>query len=458
MAMLEKDFVITGSETKPLIRVPVPGSAAQRIISEDAQYLATTTKTSPIVARAAKGAVVLTVEGNVFLDFAAGIGVLNCGHCHPTVVKAVQDQAAQLMHFAGTDFYYEQQTELAKQLTKVVPGAAQQKVFYTSSGTEANEAALKLAKWSTKRPQLIAFQRGFHGRTMGSLSLTSSKTVHKERFFASMPGVFAVPYANPYRNAFGIDGYDEPERLVGVVLNLLEDLLDTQLPPSEAAALIAEPVQGEGGYVFPPKTFLPRVKKLLDQHGILLIADEVQTGFGRTGKMFAMEHYGIKPDITTMAKALGAGLPIGAAVFDARLDFGVAGAHSNTFGGNPVACAAALANLEVFRKEKLVERAARLGETLGKRLRELQREFPAIGDARGLGLMWALEFVQDPRTKEPNKALRDRIVKETYQRGLVLLPAGKSSLRIIPPLVISDDQLAGGLEVLRDSIRAALKV
>lgn len=453
--MLQTDFVITGTEARPLIRVPVPGKESQRLIDEDARFLATTTKTSPVVAKQARGSVVLTVDGNIFLDFAAGVGVLNVGHCHPTVVNAIHDQADRLMHFAGTDFYYAQQVDLAEQLTRIVPGAPRQKVFFCNSGTEANEAALKLAKWSTKRPQILAFQRGFHGRTMGSLSLTSSKLVHRERFFPTLPGVHAIPFPNPYRNPFRIDGYADPEGLVEVVLNVLEELLQTGLPPRETAALIAEPIQGEGGYVFPPKPFWPKLKKVLDAHGILLVADEVQTGFGRTGKMFAMEHYGVRPHVTTLAKALGAGLPIGAAVFDAKLDFGISGAHSNTFGGNPVVCAAALANLEVFRKEQLAERAARLGPGLGKRLLEIKRQFPEIGDVRGLGLMWALDFVKDERTKQPNKELRDAVVQEAAKRGLIVLGAGPSALRIIPPLVVSEAQLEGGLDVLEEAIRAA---
>lgn len=454
MGMLEKEFVISGFETRPVIRRANPSPEAQEIIDEDAAYIATTTKALPIVAKQAKGCVVLTVDGNVLLDFAAGVGVVNVGHSHPAIVKAVQDQAAQLVHFAGTDFYYELQTRLAKELAAVVPGAERQKVFYTNSGTEAIEAAVKLVRWSTRRPQLIAFQRAFHGRTMGSLSLTSSKIVQRERFFPGVPGVHTVPFPNPYRNPFRIDGYEDPEALNGVVLGLLEELLETQLPPREAAALVAEPIQGEGGYVVPPTTFFRQLKKVLDAHGILLIADEVQTGFGRTGKMFAMEHFGVRADVTTVAKALGAGLPIGAAVFDARLDFGVSGAHSNTFGGNLVACAAALANLEVFRREKLVERAARLGAVLGRGLQEIQGTDPQIGDVRGLGLMWAAEFVKDPKSRQPDKAARDRVLLEAHKRGLVLLPCGPSAIRFIPPLVISEEQIQGGLDVLREAVKA----
>lgn len=457
LRMLEKELAITGREARPVIRTPVPGPKSKIIVEEDSFYIATTTKTSPIAAVSGKGSVVLTVDGNVFLDFAAGVGVLNTGYCHPTVVQAVQGQAAQLMHFAGTDFYYAIQAELAKELTQVTPGAAKQKVFFTNSGTESNEAAMKIARWSTKRPQFLAFGRGFHGRTLGSLSLTSSKIVQRERFFPATPGVHLLPFPNPYRNVFGLDGYEDPDALTQAVLRYLEEVLDSQLPPSEAAALFTEAVQGEGGYVFPPKTFFSQLHKILDTHGILLVADEVQTGFGRTGKMFAMEHYGVKPDITTMAKALGSGLPIGAAVFDAKLDFGVPGAHSNTFGGNLVACAAARATLRVIREEKLVERSARLGDRLAKRLTEFQATHPPIGDARGLGLMRAIELVKDRKTKTPDKELRDRIIVEAYRRGLVLLPCGKSTIRLIPPLVLTEEQLEGGCDVLAEAIQAARK-
>jgi len=451
--MLEKEFVITGKETHPTIRGAFPGPAAQRIVHDDETYLATTTKTGPVAIREARGCVALTVDGDILLDFAAGVGVNATGHSHPRVVQAVKDQAERFLHFAGTDFYYEVQNKLAKTLGELVPGAAKQKVFFTNSGTESIEAALKIAAWSTQRSQFIAFRRAFHGRTLGSLALTNSKTVHRERF-RPMAGVHHVPFPNAFRNPFGIDGYADPDRLTSAVLGMVEELLETALPPSEAAAMFVEPVQGEGGYNVPPMDFYPKLKKLLDGHGILLVADEVQTGLGRTGKLFAMEHFGTKPSITTLAKALGSGLPIGAAVFDAKLDFGVKGAHSNTFGGNPIACAAANATIDVIREERLVERAARMGPQVGKRLREIQKETTGIGDVRGLGLMWAVEWVKDPKTKQHDAKKRDAVLQECYRRGLVVLPCGQSAIRFIPPLVITDEQLAGGLDVFRDAARA----
>jgi 4-aminobutyrate aminotransferase len=452
--MLEKEFVITGKETRPQLRGAVPGREAARLIREDEQHLATTTKTGPVAVRAAKGCVVLTVDGDVMLDFAAGVGVNNTGHAHPRIVEAVQRQAAQFLHFAGTDFYYEVQNELAKRLGALVPGPGPMKTFFTNSGTESVEAALKISAWSTRRSQYLAFRRGFHGRTLGSLALTNSKTVHRERY-RTIAGVHHVPYPDGYRNPFRIDGYADPDALTNAVLGMLEDTLDTVLPPAECAAMFVEPVQGEGGYIVPPREFFPKLKRLLDAHGILMVADEVQTGIGRTGKLFAMEHFGVQPAITTLAKALGSGLPIGAAVFDARLDFTVSGAHSNTYGGNPVACAAALATLDVVQEERLVENAARLGPQMGQRLREIQAESTGIGDVRGLGLMWAADWVKDPKTKAHDPQTRDRVLAECYRRGLVLLPCGRSAIRFIPPLVVTPDQLQGGLEVFRDAVRAA---
>lgn len=457
MASVTQTTTISGQESRPQIRTPLPGKRSQVIVDEDHLYMANTTKTSPVVARTARGAVVLTEDENVFLDFTSGVGVVNTGHCHPKIVQAVQDQAARLMHFAGTDYYYEVQAALARELSKIVPGPFSKKTFFTNSGTESNEAALKVVRWSTRRPQMLAFTHAFHGRTLGSLSLTSSKVVQRERFFPTVGGVHTVPFPNPYRNPFGINGYEDPERLTSAVLALVEDLLDGPLPPHEAGAFFVEPVQGEGGYVVPPKNFYRELQRLLEKHEILMVADEVQTGFGRTGKMFAMEHFGVTPQIVTMAKGMGSGLPIGACVFDARLDFGVSGAHSNTYGGNPVACASSLATIDVIREERLLESANRRGEEVGKRLRELQAKSPGLGDVRGLGLMWATELVKPGTERAPDKALRDRILVEAYQRGLMLLPCGKSSIRFIPPLNVSKEQVTGAMDVFAEAVQAAVK-
>lgn len=441
---------------KPEVRVPVPGPLASKIVERDTRALVTTTKTSPIAAASAQGCWVSDVDGNRFLDFTSGIGVVNCGYSHPRIVKAVQDQAARLIHFAGTDFYYESQVEYAERLAQLVPGRFAKKVFYGNSGAESNEAAIKLAKAHDGRPQLLAFQGGFHGRTQGALALTASKPVHKKGFFPWMPGVTHAPFPNPFRNPWGIDGYERPDELADKAIDYIEtQLFGTMLPPEDVAGIWIEPVQGEGGYVVPPKSFYPKLRKLADKHGILLVADEVQTGFGRTGRMFAMEHFGVEAEITCLAKAIANGIPMGAVVARADLDFQESGRHSNTYGGNVLATTAALATLDVLVAEKLAENAAKVGDHMRKRLVELQRKHEAIGDVRGLGLMLATDFVTDRRSKAYDPKVKDRVVDEAAKRGLILLPCGKSSVRYIPPLTITRDEVDAGIEVLDASIRAA---
>jgi 4-aminobutyrate aminotransferase len=397
---------------KPDIRVPVPGPNAQKIVERDARSLITTTKTAPLAAKSAKGVWVTDVDDNTFLDFTSGIGVVNCGFSHPKIVKAMQDQSAKLVHFAGTDYYYESQVEYAERVSAVVPGAWAKKIFYTNSGTETNEAAIKVAKYHTGRQQMIAFQGAFHGRTMGALGLTASKTVHKKGFFPWMPGVMHTPYPNPYRNVWGIDGYENPEELAEKAIDYIETtLFGTMLPAEDVAAIFFEPVQGEGGYIVPPKSFFPKLMKLAQKHGILTVADGVQSGFGRTGKMFAQEHFGVAADMTSLAKAIANGVPMGALVARAELDFDVSGAHSNTYGGNVLATTTALATLDVIQQEKLVENAEKSGAHMKKRLVELQHKHECIGDVRGLGLMQAVEVVRDPSTKERDPDVRSRIVR-----------------------------------------------
>lgn len=429
-----------------------PGKKAQKIVKEDAKYIATSTKTSPIVAARAKNAIVEDVDGNQYIDFSAGIGVINLGHCHPKIVNAVKEQADKLFHFAGTDFYYEIQVELAKKLAQITPGKFDKKVFFTNSGAESNEAAIKLAKWSTQRKQFIAFIGAFHGRTMGALSLTASKPVHRDRFFPMMPGVNHIPYAYCYRCRYKLE-YPSCGMWCAKILD--EVYLDTFIPPDEVAGIFVEPVQGEGGYIVPPKEFLPELKKIAEKHGILFIDDEVQAGFGRTGRMFAIEHFGVTPDIVSIAKAMGSGVPIGAIVFNAKYDWGVEGAHSNTYGGNLIACAASLATIDVLQSEKLVERAAQLGEHMNKRLNEMKEKYELIGDVRGLGMMQATEFVKNRKTKEYAKKERDKIVELAYKRGLILLPCGRSGIRYIPPLTIEEEYLDKGLDVLETCIKDA---
>jgi len=438
----------------PSIKVTPPGPKAREIIARDAKYLATTTKTSPIVAKRAQGSVVEDVDGNTYIDFSAGIAVMNVGHSHPRVVEAVRKQTGELMHFAGTDFYYDVQARLGERLAKLAPGKAAKKVFLANSGTEANEAAIKIAKWSTRRGMFLAFLGAFHGRTMGALSLTASKRVQKERFFPSMPGVVHVPYAYCYRCPYKLT-YPSCDLYCA---NIIEDLyMNTVAPPADTAGIFVEPVQGEGGYIVPPPGWLTRIAKIAKDNDLLLIADEVQTGFGRTGKMFAVEHEGVAPDILTVAKALGGGLPIAAAVFDARLDFGVPGAHSNTFGGNAVASASAMAALDVIEDEGLVGNSERLGKRMADRLDAMKERFDIIGDHRGLGLMRMTEFVSDATSKKPDPKVRNAIMKDMYEHGVIALPCGESGIRYIPALNIPDDMMETGLDIVEDCIGRATR-
>ncbi|MES2154888.1 MAG: acetyl ornithine aminotransferase family protein [bacterium] len=446
-------MAVTGKETKPNVRTPMPGPKTRAIVARDAKFLVTTTKTAPVAATQGRGVVVEDADGNVLLDFAAGIGVLNTGHCHPRVVKAVQEQAAKLMHFAGTDYYYDIQTRLAERIGQKLPIAGPTKLFYCQSGTEANEAAIKVAKHHSGRPLFLAFLGAFHGRTQGSLSLTASKIRQKEGFFPTMPGVFHTPFPNPYRNMWHIDGYDEPEELANRAIEAIEVLFETLMPPHDTAACFWEPVQGEGGYVVPPPMFPKMLRKLCDEHGILLAADEVQTGFGRTGKWFAAEHFGVKADIVSIAKAMGSGFPIGGCAIRADLDFRQKGKHSNTYGGNLVGCAAGLATLDVLEDEGLVANSAKMGKRMARRLDELKAKHSGIGDHRGLGLMRALEFV-DGKGK-PDAALRDAVEEASWKRGVVLLGTGKSSLRIIPALNVNAAQVDAAMDVLGEALTSA---
>lgn len=434
------------------LKTPVPGPKAQKIVAEDRRFLMTTTKTSPIVAESASGVWVTDVDGNRLLDFASGVAVTAVGYSHPEVVRAVRDQVGRLSHFAGTDFYYENQVRLAERLTQITPGDFPKKVFFTNSGTESAEAALKLARYYRQRPIVLGLLGAFHGRTMGSLSLTASKPVQRARYAPFVGGGTHIPppycYRCPYKLEFPSCGL--------YCAKILKELyFQTAIPPDDVAAMIAEPVMGEGGYVVPPPGWHRTMKSILDEHGILFIDDEVQAGMGRTGKWFAIEHHGIVPDIVTTAKALGGGLPMGAMILRAELDYPVQGSHSNTFGGNLVAGAASMATLDVIEKEKLLDNARVQGEYLLGRLRELAERHPEIGDVRGLGLMTATEFVTDRTTKEPAAKLRDLIMEEAYHRGLILLGCGRSSIRYIPPLIVRREEIDEAMEVLDAAIRAA---
>lgn len=435
----------------PVIKVTPPGPKARAIVERDHRYIATTTKTNPIVAKSARGSLVEDVDGNTIVDFASGIGVVNMGHCHPRVVEAVQRQAAELMHFAGTDFYYEVQARLAEELGRTAPGAYSKKVFFTNSGTESIEAGLKIARFHREGKQFVGFLNAFHGRTMGSLAFTSSKPKQHARFFPWMSGVHHVLYPDVYHRP---DGYTADEWGLTCAREIEERIFEHMAPPEEFAGILFEPIQGEGGYIVPPKSWMKEVERIAKRNGLFLIDDEVQTGVGRTGKMWAVENFDVTPDIICSAKGLGNGLPIGAAIFPAKHDFSYEGAHSNTYGGNPVACAAALAVLETIKVERVLENATKMGDRLHKRLKQFEADYEIVGEARGIGLMQATEFVTDKESKTPNPEARDAVTNEAMRRGLALLPCGKSVLRYIPPLTIEQEILDAGVDVLEESIAA----
>ena len=434
----------------PNIVVEPPGPKAKAIIEVDTKYLATSTKAAPIAVERAEGSLVWDVDGNTFLDFASGVAVMNLGHSHPAVVKAIREQADRFTHFAGTDYYYEVQSRLAERICAVSNVPGEKRVFFSNSGTESNEAALKLARWSTQRKLFISFIGGFHGRTMGSLSLTASKTVQQERYFPTMPGVTHLPFAYCYRCAYHLE---YPSCGIWCARVLEELHFEDYLPADEVAAMFIEPIQGEGGYVVPPKEFVQIMHDTCKRHGILFVDDEVQAGMARTGRMWGMEHHGVVPDIMCSAKALGSGVPIGATVFRKELDWGKKGSHSNTYGGNAIACAAALATIDAIEKEELAKQAEKKGAHLRKRLDEMMHDHELIGDVRGLGLMQAIELVKDRRTKAPACKERDAVEQLCFKRGLVAIGCGKSGIRIIPPLNISMELLDAGLAVLEGAVK-----
>ena len=433
------------------ITPPLPGPKAQAVLAQDRQYVSPSySRPYPLVAAKAEGMVVSDMDGNTFLDFAAGIAVCATGHCHPRIVKVIQEQAAQLIHLSGTDFYYPQLSALAQKLAEIAPGRWDKKVYFGNSGTEAIEAALKLARYATGRKKFIAFYGAFHGRTLGALSLTASKPLQRRGFGPLLEGVTHVPYPYCYRCPDRLsDGGCHP-----ACLRVIEDqLFKTILSPDEVAAIVFEPIQGEGGYIVPPPEFFEELKRLSRQHGILLIADEVQSGMGRTGKMFAVEHFGIEPDIIAIAKGIASGLPLGAIVARAELMSWPPGSHASTFGGNPISCAAALETIRLIEDE-LMENAADTGEYLLESLRELMTRCSVIGDVRGRGLMVGVELVKDRATKERAGAWRDLAVQQCFEKGLLILGSGENTLRLMPPLIVNRAQADAALEILEEVLSA----
>ena len=437
----------------PQVTGPLPGPRARAIMERDERVVSPSyTRSYPMVAARGEGAIVEDVDGNRFLDFNAGIAVVATGHCHPRVVEAIQRQAERLIHMSGTDFFYEEMVLLAEKLAEIAPGDAPRRVSFGNSGAEAIEGAIKVARYATGRDKIIAFLGAFHGRTLGALSLTARKAVQRAGFGPLLPGVVHAPYPYCYRCPFG----KEPEGCAVECVSHIETLLQTIAPAEETAAIVVEPVQGEGGYIVPPQKFFDELARVARQNGILLIFDEVQSGMGRTGKMWAAEHFGAVPDILAVAKGIASGLPLGATVARADLMTWPPGAHASTFGGNPVACAAALVTIQLL-EEELLENAARMGAYLQDRMRDWPARFPIVGDVRGLGLMLGIELVHDQKTKERAPDLRDQVVQTAFERGLLILGAGDCTLRLCPPLVITRDQCDFAIETLEACLQTAMR-
>jgi len=430
------------------IRTVPPGPRARAFLKRSDRYVApSATQAYPLVAERASGCHVWDVDGNCYLDFTAGIAVSAAGHGHKEVVGAISAQAARLIHFSYADFYYPSYIRLAERLARLAPGRDPKQVYLCNSGAEAVEAAIKLARHATRRPYILAFYNAFHGRTLGAVSLTASKPVQRRGFAPLLPGVFHSLYPDPYRS-----GASDPAR--ECLEHIEQVLFRTVLPAEETAAIVVEPIQGEGGVIVPPDSFLVGLRRLCDRYGILLVDDEVQAGMGRTGKFFAIEHAKVIPDIICMAKALGGGLPLGAIIARKKIVSWEKGSHTSTFGGNPVACEASLATLEVIEKEGLMRNATEQGAYVQQRLRGIQRRTRLIGEVRGRGLMIGMELVRNQQTKERADVERDRIVQEAFRRGLLLLPCGRNTIRISPPLNISREEIDEGLKVLEEVLTA----
>ncbi len=434
----------------PRIVVTPPGPKARAIVERDEAWTSSCyIKEYPLVVARGQGAMVEDVDGNRFLDFMAGIAVSSTGYGHPKVVTAVQEAAARFLHICGSDFYYESMAVLAERLAKLAPGSSKKRVFLSNSGTEAVEGAIKLARFSTGRSGLIAFKGAFHGRSLGALSLTSSKVRQRAGFGPLIPDVHHVPFGYCYRCDYG---KTFPSCQLHCVSTLEQDLFARHVDPHNVAAIFVEPIQGEGGYIVPPPGYLQAIRDLCDKYGILLVFDEIQSGIGRTGKMFAADHVGVEPDVICVAKGLGSGMPIGAIIAKESVTKWESGAHGSTFGGNPVCCAAALATLDVVESE-LMANAAKMGSLLLAGMKSLAEKFRVIGDVRGVGLMIGAEFVKNRDTREPASEAVHDLVNRAFARGLLLLSAGKSTLRLAPPLVLDSYDVETGLGIIEDCLR-----
>lgn len=443
---------------RPIIKTELPGPNARAIVEADAKYV-TPSYPRPdykLVAERAYGVWVQDPDGNVFLDCNAGVAVCSTGHCHPDIVKAISDQAAQLIHLCGTDYYYKHMPELGRKLDEIVPIDGPTKSHFANSGAEAIETALKLAMYHTKRQKFISFFGSFHGRTLGALSLTSSKKAQRLGFARQALDVVHVPYPNCYQCPFNLGKCDNGSCCMGTVSWIEDRLFNTTTPPEEVAGIVLEVVQGEGGYVPAPTEVVKAIRQICDKHGIMLIVDEVQSGMGRTGKMFALDHHeGVKADIVCMAKGIGSGMPIGVCTAKADIMDWHKGAHASTFGGNPVAIASALKTIELL-EGGLVENSAEVGSYLKAGLEKLKEKYECIGDVRGMGLMLGVEFVADKASRKPDAALRDRIEMACFERGLIILGCGTSTIRWSPPLILTKENADVAFDIFEAAITASL--
>jgi 4-aminobutyrate aminotransferase len=429
----------------PHLVTALPGPQAKKLVDRDHHVVSPSyTRDYPLVAKTGRGAMVEDVDGNRFLDFAAGIAVVATGHCHPEVVAAIQKQAAELIHMSGTDFYYPSLVDLAEKLASITPGKGAKRVYFGNSGAEAIEAAIKLVKFHTKRDKLIAFHGAFHGRTMGALSLTASRAVQRKGFGTLLSGVFHMPFPDTYRGTYGI----RPEHASADCLSYLEnELFRRRVDPDEVAGIFIEPIQGEGGYLPAPAEFLQGLQRICRKHGILLVADEVQSGMGRTGQWWASDHAEIEPDIICTAKGIASGMPLSAIIARADVMNWTPGAHASTFGGNPVCIAASLATLDLLERSYIAN-AARMGEFIMRQTADWTERHKIVGQVRGKGLMIGIEFVRDQKTKERAGDLRNRIVQMAFHKGLLVLGSGDTTLRLCPPLLVDEEQISFALRSL----------
>lgn len=430
----------------------LPGPKAKALIRRDDKVISPSyPRGYPFVMDHGRGTEVWDVDGNRFLDFAAGIAVTSTGHAHPNVVRAIQEQAEKFIHISS-DFYHPLWIELAEKLNQISPFGEDAMCFMTNSGTESIETAIKLARFHTGRTQFIGFLGGFHGRTLGSVTLTASKASYHHGFFPLMNGVTHIPFPDPYRPLLQPQAGEDIG--TAVIRYLEEEIFERIIPPTDCAGIIIEPIQGEGGYIVPPASFFPALRKICDKYGILLIADEVQAGVGRTGKWWSIENFGVEPDIITVAKGIASGMPLGVAVARKSVMTWPRGSHGNTYGGNPISCAAALATLDLVETEYKANASA-VGTYALEKLRDIQTRHPSIGEVRGIGLMIGIEFVESQETKKPAHDLRDEIVDLAFERGLLTLGCGRSVIRIAPPLCVTRSEIDEGFTILEEAIQIA---